>query len=60
MGLGGGPLMMMKVILFRLILNILGRGCGAGKGPTNDDEGFLVSADFKYFRKGVWGWEGAH
>ena len=27
-------------------------------GPTNYDEGFFVSADFKCFRKGVWGWGG--
>ena len=25
------------------------------KGPTNADEGFFVFADFKCFRKGVWG-----
>ena len=25
---------------------------GPGKGPTNDDEGFFVYADFKCFRKG--------
>ena len=48
MGLGGGPLMMMKNFLFLLISNVLGRRCGAGRGPTNDDEGFFVSADFKY------------
>ena len=30
----------------------------AGKGPNNGDERFLVSADFKCFRKGVWGWGG--
>ena len=29
-----------------------GRGCGAGRGPTNDDEGFSVSVDLKCFRKG--------
>ena len=27
-----------------------------GKGATNDVEGFFVSIDFKYFRKGVCGW----
>ena len=32
---------------------------GPEKGPTNDDEGFFVSADFKCFRKGVLGREGA-
>ena len=26
--------------------------------PTNDGEGFSVSAVFKRFRKGVWGWGG--
>ena len=25
---------------------------GLGRGATNDDEGFFVSADFKCFRKG--------
>ena len=25
---------------------------GLGIGPSNDDEGFFVSADFKCFRKG--------
>ena len=30
-----------------------GRGCGAERGPTNDDEGFSVSTDFKCFRKKV-------
>ena len=28
---------------------------GWGRGPTNDDEGISVSADFKCFRSGVWG-----
>ena len=32
---------------------------GLEKGPTNDDEGFFVSADFKCFRNGVLGREGA-
>ena len=50
--------MMVKDSLFLLISNVLGRGCGAGRGPNNDDEGFFVSADFKCFRKGVWGWGG--
>ena len=31
-----------------------------GGGPTNDYEGFFVSADLKCFRKGVLGREGAH
>ena len=53
MGLGGGPIITMKDSLFLLISNVL------GKGPSNDDEGISVSADFKYFREGVWGWEGA-
>ena len=47
--------MMVKETLFLLVSNVLGRGCGAGRGPTNDDEGFIVSVDFKYFRKGAWG-----
>ena len=29
-----------------------------GRGPNNDGEGFFVSADFKCFRKGVFGWGG--
>ena len=53
--LGRGPLTMVKDSLFLLISNVLGRGCGAREGPTNDDEGIFVSADFKYSRKGVWG-----
>ena len=48
-GLGGGPIMMMKDSLFLLTLNVLGRG------PSNDDEGISVSVDFKCFRKLVWG-----
>ena len=59
-GLGGGPLMMVKDFLFLLISNVLSRGCGVGRGPANTDEGFFVSVDFKCFRKGVWGKEGAH
>ena len=47
--------MMMKDSLFLLISNVLGRGMGLGRGPTNDDEGFFVSADFECFRKRVWG-----
>ena len=53
---GGSPLMMMRGSLFVLISNVLGRGCGAGRGPTNDDEGFFISADFECVRKDVWGW----
>ena len=41
--------MMLKDSLFLLISNVLGRG------PTNDDEGYSVSAGFKCFRKWVWG-----
>ena len=33
-------------------------GVGMGRGPTIDGEGLIVSADFKSFRKGVWGWGG--
>ena len=64
--------MMVKDSLFLLVSNILGRGCGAGrgplmmvndylflliqnvfgKGPSNDGEGFFVSADLECFRKG--------
>ena len=47
--------MMIKDSLFLLISTVLGRWCGPGRGPINDDEGFFVSADFKCFRKGVWG-----
>ena len=43
---------MMKDFLFLLISKVLGRGCGAGRGPTNDEE-FSVSADIKCFRKGA-------
>ena len=46
---GGGPPMMVKDSLFLLISNVLGRG------PNNDDEGISVSADFKCFKKEVWG-----
>ena len=47
--------MMVKDSLFLLISNVLGRG------PNNDDdEEFSVSAVLKCFRKGIWGWEGAH
>ena len=59
-GWGGDLLMTVKDFLFLLISNVLGRGCGAGGGPTNGDEGFFVSVDFKCFSKGVWGREGAH
>ena len=52
-GWGGGPQMMAKDSLFLLISNVLGRGVGLGKGPTNDGEGFFVSDDFKCFRKGA-------
>ena len=50
---GKGPLMMMKDSLFLLISNVLGTGCGAKRGPTNDNEEFSVSADIKCFRKGA-------
>ena len=50
--------MMVMDSLFLLILNVLGRGCGAGMGHTNDEEGCFVSADFKCFMKGVWDWGG--
>ena len=52
--------MMMKDLLFLLISNIFGRGFGAGRRSTNHVEGFSISADFKSFRKGAWGREGAH
>ena len=51
-GWGRGRLMMMKDSLFLLVSNVFGRECGAGRGPTNDDEGFSVSTDLKCFRKG--------
>ena len=63
LGWGRGPLIMMKDSLFLLISKALGRGCetvGPGRGPTNDNEGFSVFADFKCFSKRVWGREGAH
>ena len=47
--------MTMKESLFLLVLNVLQSGVGLGRGPNNDDEGFFVSADFKCFRKWVWG-----
>ena len=34
------------------------RGVRLGRGPTNDGEGFSVSAVFKCFWKRVWGWGG--
>ena len=49
---GWGPLMTVKDLLFLLVSNVLVRGCGAGRGPTNDGEGFFVSADFKCLGKG--------
>ena len=52
-GWGVGPLMMAKDSLFLLISNVLGRGCGAGRGPTHNGEGFSISAYFKYCKKGV-------
>ena len=52
-GRGRGPLMMMKDSLLLLISNVLGRGFGAERGSTNDDEGFSVSADLKCFREGA-------
>ena len=30
-------------------------GVSVSAGKVHDDEGFFVSADFKCFRKGVWG-----
>ena len=51
--------MTMKDSLLLLISNVLERRGGAGRGPNNDDEGFIFSVDFKCFRKVVWGWEGA-
>ena len=33
---------------------------GLGRGPANDDEGFIVSVDFKCLRKGCGAKEGAH
>ena len=59
MGQARGPMMTMKDSLFLLISNVFGRGCGAGRGPTPYVEGFFVSVDFKCFRKGLWGQEGA-
>ena len=50
-GREGGPLIKMKDSLFLLISNVLGKGCGAGRGSTN--EGFSVSDDFKCFGKGA-------
>ena len=47
--------MKMKDSLFLLISNVLGRGCGVGRGSTNADEGFFVSVDFKCIWTGVWG-----
>ena len=49
MGQGGGPLMTMKDSLFLLTSNVSGKECGAGTGPTNADEEFFVSSDFKCF-----------
>ena len=34
-------------------------GVALRRRPTNDGEGFYVSADFKCFRKGVRGWGGS-
>ena len=43
--------MMVKDSLFLLISNVFKRGCDDWEGPTNDGDGFFVSADFKYLRK---------
>ena len=59
MGPEGGLLTVMKDSLFLLISNVLGRGCGVGRGTTNADEVMRYSL-FLLFRKGVWGKEGAH
>ena len=41
---------MVKDSLFQLISKMFKEGgVGLGKGPTCDDEGFLVFADFKCF-----------
>ena len=53
MGPEGGSLMIVKDFSFLLISNVLGWGCSTGRGPTNDDKGFIVSVDFKCSRKGV-------
>ena len=58
LGWGGGPLMTMKNSLFLLIPNVSRRGCGARRGPYNDDARFFVSADFKFLERGLWGWGG--
>ena len=50
--------MMVKDYLFLQVSNVLGRGVGLGRHPSNDDEGISVSAVFKCFRKWVWGWGG--
>ena len=55
-GAGECPLMMMKDFSLLLISNVSGRGFGAGRGPTDDEGVFFASADFKCFRKVVWGW----
>ena len=57
---GGGQLMTVKDYLFLGISDVVGRGYGAGRGPTNDGEGFSVSAYFRCCRKGVWSGEGAN
>ena len=38
LGLGGGPIMMIKDSLFLLISNVSKRGCGTGRRPNNDGE----------------------
>ena len=45
--------MMMKYSSFLLTSNVLGRGCGADRGPTNDGEGIVVSAYFRCCRNGA-------
>ena len=42
--------MLVKDSLFLFISNVIGSRCGVGRRPTNDGEGFFVSADFKCFR----------
>ena len=62
MGSGGGPLMLMKDSMVSVDFKCFRKGVWghAGRGPTNDDEGFFVSADFKCFRKGFGAEKGAH
>ena len=44
--------MTMKDSLFLLISNVLGKGCGAWRGPKNDDEGLFFLLILNILKRG--------